>query len=139
MQTATILLSLGGERDNQVPKYNVTPAEALLLQALHGTEAVTDVQVGGTVKTTAREERMRLFAVYSRPNPRGGRLCPELDALFPGVAARLPTDFADIELDESFYKTGAAPDVADEQEQAEANEAPEGAPEGEEETANLFN
>lgn len=108
MQTATILLSLSGERDNQIPKYDVTPAEALLLRALHGDEAVTEIEVNEEgVDTTSRAERARLFNVYSRPNPRGGRLCPELDGLFPGAAARLPEKFEEVELDESFFKEPA--------------------------------
>lgn len=104
MQTATILLSLSGERDNQIPKYNVTPAEALLLRALHGDEAVTEIEVVGEKEATSRSERSRLFDFYSRANPRGGRACPELDALFPGSAARLPTTFDEIEFDDSFFK-----------------------------------
>lgn len=113
MQTASILLSLSGERDNQIPKYNVTPAEAMLLRALHGDEAVTEIDIVGANETTSRAERGRLFAFYSRPNPRGGRMCPELDALFPGSAARLPDTFDEIELDESFFKDGGPAKAAD--------------------------
>lgn len=104
MQTASIILALNGERDNQIPKYNVTPAEALLLRALHGDEAVTEIAINGENEITSRAERTRLFDFYSRANPRGGRMCPELDALFPGNAARLPTTFEEIELDDSFFK-----------------------------------
>ena len=110
MQLANAILAIGGERDNTVPKYRITPAEVLLLRALHGGDAVTDIDVLAETKDVrSSEERERLYAFYARNTPEGRR-CPELDALFPGVAARLPTAFDDIELDEVFYarKRGVA-------------------------------
>ena len=40
MQTANVLLALGGKRGESVPKYGVTPAEVVVLQQLHGQDAV---------------------------------------------------------------------------------------------------
>ena len=103
MQIANALLALAGERDNTVPKYDVTPAEVLLLRALHGEDAVTDIVIlDATKNVKSAEERERLYGAYARNTPEGRR-CPELDALFPGVAARLPETFDDIGLDEVFY------------------------------------
>lgn len=115
MQTASLLLALGGDGTMTVPKYGVTPAEVLLLQAIHGDEAVTDIDiqpeeakygedVDNTHKRTSREERARLFGQYAKVTPDGGMQLRQLDALFPGVAAKLPETFAEIDLDDAFYK-----------------------------------
>lgn len=104
MQTASILLALGGDSTMQVPKFGVTPSEVLLLRAIHGDDAVTDIDINGAEERSNREERDRLFGLYAKPNPNGTFSLPVLDALFPGVSARLPVAFADIELDDAFYK-----------------------------------
>ena len=104
MQTASILLAIGGERDMQVPKYGVTPAELMLLRALHGEEAVTDIDIYGDEERSNREERERLFSIYAKSDASGAFKLPVLDALFPGVSARLPSTFGELELDDAFYK-----------------------------------
>lgn len=110
MQTANLLLNLAGSRDQQVQKFGVTPPEAALLMALHGTDALSDIEITGDRETSSAEERERLTAFYARTVPGGGnrapgRACPELDALFPGLRAKLPEEFADLGLHESLFKT----------------------------------
>jgi hypothetical protein len=101
MQIADVLVSLNGDVLNQVPRSGVTPAELLVLQALHGGDAVTDIKItGDTEDRTSRAERGRLFDLYSRATPRG-RISPEIDALFPGAAARLPATFDELDIDET--------------------------------------
>jgi hypothetical protein len=100
------MVAIGGDRGNLVPRYRVTPAELLLLRALHGVDAVTDVQVLGAEldsPNTSRQERERLHDYYKRTAPGREPSCPELNALFPGVAARLPETFEELELDDSLY------------------------------------
>lgn len=103
MQTANVLLALGGKRGETVPKYAVTPAELLVLQHLHGADAVYDIEVQtATVERTARQEIERLRAFYSYRN--GERvLSPAVEALFPGVGASVPKEFADLELPEELF------------------------------------
>lgn len=104
MQTASILLAIGGERDMQVPKFGVTPAEVMLLRAIHGEEAVTDIDIIGNEDRGNRDERERLFSLYAKSDPSGVFKLPILDALYPGVNAKLPTGFSDLDLDDVFYK-----------------------------------
>jgi hypothetical protein len=104
MQTASILLAIGGERDMQVPKFGVTPAEVMLLRAIHGEEAVSDIDIVGDEDRKSRDERERLFNLYAKADPNGSFRLPVLDALYPGVSARLPTEFSELDLDEAFYK-----------------------------------
>lgn len=116
MQTANLLLNLAGSRDQQVQKFGVTPPEAALLMALHGGDALSDIEIIGERETSSAEERERLAAIYSRLVPGGGdrgpgRACPELDALFPGLRAKLPEEFADLGFHESMFKV--SPKVAE--------------------------
>lgn len=106
MQTANVLVALGGDREHTVPKSAVTPSEIALLRAIHGDDAVFDVEplpATHDTKTTSRAERERLFSRYKR-HIQGKDQCPELDALFPGAAARLFETIDELELDESFFK-----------------------------------
>lgn len=102
MQTANIILSLGGDSGNQVPKYGVTAAEIAVLQAIHGNDAVADIEPLGDVQRSHRDERARLLAIYGRM--RDQRDVSPVSILFPGVAARVFETLAELDLDESFFK-----------------------------------
>lgn len=104
MQTANILLMLGGDRDNQIPKYGVTPSEVAVLRLIHGDESVTDIEPIGELKRSSKEERQRLTDIYSRVQPNGVRKAVEVDALFPGAAARVFETFDELDIDESMFK-----------------------------------
>lgn len=103
MQTANILLALGGDPGNSVPKYGVTPAEIAVLRLIHGDESVTEVEPTGTIERKSREERSRLAELYGRQVD-GRFVSPHVDALFPGVAARVFEDLDELDLPEEFYK-----------------------------------
>jgi hypothetical protein len=112
MQTANVLLALGGKRGESVPKYGVTPAEVVVLQHLHGQDAVYEIDIlSETVERTNRQEIERLRQFYSRRE--GDRyISPAIDALFPGVGATVPKTFADLELIDDLFvvterKTGS--------------------------------
>lgn len=105
MQLASILLNLGGDAGNQVPKYNVTPGEVAVLRVLHGDDAVNDIEIIDDVKRSSKAERERLLQIYAQPQPDGSRRSPAIDMLFPGVAARLYETFDEMELDEVHFKT----------------------------------
>lgn len=102
LETASILLAIGGDGNNTVPKYDVTAAEIAVLRLLHGEQAVTDVKVVGSVDRTDRQEIARLQNIYSRRE--GERIInTEVNALYPGVGARVPTKIADLELPEELF------------------------------------
>jgi hypothetical protein len=119
MQTANIMLALGGDKGNCVPKYGVTAAEIAVLRAIHGDDAVFDVEPtgedalaedgedalaeDGERKRTNREELARLQHQYA-----SGRLfgtdVRAVGALFPGAAARVFEDIDELSLSEEAFK-----------------------------------
>lgn len=107
MQTATILLALGGHKGNTLPKHDVTPAEVAVLRLIHGSDAVTDIAPTGTVKRTHREERQRLVETYGRRVDGNRHAAPAIDALFPGVASRVFENFDELDLPEEFFKAAS--------------------------------
>src|ERR1700744_6179410 len=107
MQQANILLALGGDGGNQVPKYAVTPAEIAILQAIHGDQSVTEIEpLDDDVDRNNREELARLREIYARARVADGNGSSTLvmDALFPGALAKLPENFDDIDIPENAWK-----------------------------------
>lgn len=103
IEVANILLALGGDNGNTVPKYSVTVAEVAVLRVIHGNEAVTDVQPTGFVETTHRAEIGRLMERYGR-SVDGRFEAKAVTLLFPGAAARVFERFEELEMPEEFYK-----------------------------------
>lgn len=104
MQTATIALHLGGDTGNTVEKYDITPSEVAVLQAIHGVDAVTDIDPQGDVKRSDRAERERLTQFYGRNTPDGRFVAPAVEQLFPGMAARMFQNFDELDLQEELFK-----------------------------------
>lgn len=104
MQTAHCLLSLGGDHGNQVMKWGVTVAEIAVLRAIHGDEAVTEVEPHADVKRSHREERMRLIGIYGGAKTNDGDPKPIVESMFPGIAARVFENLHELDLPESFFK-----------------------------------
>ena len=123
MQTANIMVHLGGDSGTIVPKYKVTPSEIAILIAIHGPASVTDVEpldavaqsTTGEGKRTDREEMERLAEIYGRTKINGpdGEI-GVMRALFPGAGSRAIQTLEELNLDESFYKaeTRAKPKAA---------------------------
>lgn len=102
METASILLAIGGDSGNTVPKYGVTPAEVAVLRLLHGEQSVTDIDVNGFEERTDRQEIARLQQTYNRRD--GANLTArEVNTLYPGAAARVEMKFSDLELPDALY------------------------------------
>lgn len=102
MQTANVLLSLGGDHGNQVMKHDVTASEIAVLRAIHGDDAVKDIEPGKDVKRSNRDERARLLGTYGAAKSEEGK--PIVEGMFPGVAARVFDTLAELELPDSFFK-----------------------------------
>ena len=107
LQTANILLAIGGDRGNTVPKYKVSAAEIALLRAIHGDEAVFDIEPlddpameDGAVLSN-RAELARLRFAYDMAKVEGVRV---VDVLYPGAAARVFETLGELELPEELFK-----------------------------------
>jgi hypothetical protein len=111
MQTANCLLSLGGDHGNQVMKHGVTAAEIAVLRAIHGVEAVQDVQPSGHVKRSHREERERLLGTYG--HAKGEDEKHVVASMFPGVAARVFENLDELGLPDSYFKATGRLTAAD--------------------------
>jgi hypothetical protein len=102
MELANILLALGGDRNNTVPKYRVTPAEIAVLSAIHGVDAVFDIiPTGETEAISFRDERERLLRNYQAKNDDGNLIVLQV---YPGTAPVLHTSIESLGLDESLFK-----------------------------------
>lgn len=108
MQTANILLAIGGDLGNTVPKYRVSAAEIALLRAIHGDEAVFDVEPldlpavdeEGEVLSN-RAELQRLKRVYQDAKIDGKQVA---EMLYPGAAARVFETLDELRLAEAHFK-----------------------------------
>lgn len=102
MQLANAQVALGGNRGNTVRKYRITPAEVVVLQYLHGLDAVFDIEpLDETVDRSKREERLRLAQTYGWQE--GERfVSPVLKDVYPS-ANNIEDDFDELELPSNAY------------------------------------
>jgi hypothetical protein len=101
-ETANILLALGGDAGCTVPKFGVTAAEIAVLRAIHGEDAVIDIEPLGTVERTNRAELDRVRAIYGRATD--GNMNSIVNFLYPGAAARVFESLDELGIPEDFYK-----------------------------------
>lgn len=102
MELANVILALGGDRQNTVPKYNVTPAEIAVLIAIHGNDSVFDVfPTGDEVERSTREEIARLVQLYPARNADNALIVTQV---YAGQNPILHTEIEDLGLDESLFK-----------------------------------
>lgn len=98
MQLCNCEIRLNDSAAHTVPKIDVTPAEILVLQAIHGPSAVANIRPTKMDKRPNHEEWERLTAAYGRA-PDGlmdagnGEL---LAKLFPGAMPKLPVTLKEI-------------------------------------------
>lgn len=95
MQYARCFVQLSGDLGTQIAKAPVTPAEIVLLRAIHGPDAISRVELLGGVndKKPHAEEMARLREHYTAMTEDG---VPVIDKVFPGHAPQLPTTFIEI-------------------------------------------
>jgi hypothetical protein len=101
MQLLNCLLALGGDKGNTVPKYGITAAEAGLLRAIHGDDAVHDVEpLDKRSARTARAEISRLAELYPAKDEDGRTI---ISTVYSSVA-NVPELVEDIGLAEEHFK-----------------------------------
>lgn len=130
MKLANIMLAIGGGRDNTIPKYGVTAAEIGVLRAIHGEDAVFDVEPttenalnenGG--ERTNRQELNRLKYSYGKATDTNGVALVE--NLYPGAAARVFEGFDELDLPDDYFKAvGRVSSVAAEKPKARPDAKP---------------
>lgn len=121
MQVAKCELIIGGTAPvlNSVVKEGVTPAEVIVLRALHGADAVRNIKVYKTDRRSHSEEYARLRDLYNEPfDPNSEERI--FEKIFPASPMiKLPVSFKDIGVD--VYADGpegaVAPESEDEDEE----------------------
>ena len=124
MQICDCDVLLAGSRNHVVRKNRVSVAEIEVLRAMHGDDAVLNIQPRETKKIASRDELERLRRRYRRQlNTAGteGRKSV-VDAVYPGNNPTLPTTLADIGVE---YTKGGRTKKAASKEKAEAKAAEE--------------
>lgn len=101
MEIANIMVALGGDKGNTVPKYGVTAAEAAVLRAIHGDDAVFDIQPTGEIEVSNRDELERIRLTYGAAKDSEGNSI--VGMMFPGAAARVFTAFNELDLAEHLF------------------------------------
>jgi hypothetical protein len=104
MELANVIVALGNDKGNTVPKYGVTAAEIAVLCTIHGADAVFDIEpTGETVERGHKEERDRLLEFYRAADGGKARV---LD-VYPGHMPVLHTHIADLGLPPEAFKATA--------------------------------
>jgi hypothetical protein len=93
MQICNCLVALSGNIRNVTYKHEVTPAEVIVLRAIHGEHSVTEIVPKGHVDRSSAGEKLRLCQHYNRENKF------DVDKLYPGVGAQIPNTFKDAGID----------------------------------------
>ena len=64
MQNYKLLVWLNGEMTNQVRKDGITAPEVILMQGIHGIDAILEIQKTTMDKRSHKDERVRLIDKY---------------------------------------------------------------------------
>lgn len=103
MQLANVIVALGGDRGNTVPKTRVTAPEIAILLAVHGHDAVFDIQpLDETVSRSVREEIDRLRQLYTARDEDNK---PIVEVVYPGRTPSLHETIEELELPEELFAT----------------------------------
>lgn len=114
MQHASCFVQLSGDLGTMIAKSPVTPAEVILIRAIHGDESVSKIELldGGTNdKSSHAQELQRLRDHYTAMTEDGKSV---IDKVFPGHAPQLPTTFREIGIDLSGPKSARRADAPEE-------------------------
>lgn len=104
MQICSATIRLAGSVQNTVCRTDITPAEILVLQAIHGQDAVVDIVPIEKVERSPSKEWERLTRAYDSmggpDTPDGREETSIVSRLFPGAIKRLPETLKEIGLEE---------------------------------------
>jgi hypothetical protein len=100
MQLASLTLRIAGSLLHTTPMLDVTPAEILVLQSIHGSDAVTDVRYLRDERIQDAADYERLVLKYDKANAwadsPGAASSSLMGRLFPGAMKKLPGTFAEV-------------------------------------------
>lgn len=96
MQHCSCFVCLDGDRGASVYKPDVTVAEIVLLRAIHGEDAVTNIKPTNTGKEKPADELARLRSIYTPLSNMTREGTPIFDKVYPGRAPNVPKTLADI-------------------------------------------
>jgi hypothetical protein len=123
MDIANVQVAVGGDVGNTVYKQGVTAAEIACLQALHGEDAVFEIEPAGSIQRTSKQEKERLREVFP------GKVRLEdgeegksvVDVLYPGAATKVHMKLDELDVPEHCFKpaTRMVPEASEEVEEAE--------------------
>src|SRR3546814_9505824 len=102
MQRVDCQVRLSGKLTHTVGKKNISVAEIVALRAIHGADAVVDVQPKANDKTPHAAEMDHLRKTY------GDKV---ILALLPGHSPRIPVSLKDVGLDREGKQIGDIPPV----------------------------
>ena len=104
MQICSATIRLAGSVQNTVHRADITPAEILVLQAIHGQDAILDIVPLEKVTRSQNEEWDRLTGRYDRmggpDTPDGKEDVSIVARLFPGAVKRLPVSLSEIGMED---------------------------------------
>ena len=102
METANAWLAIAGDIGNTVPKEGITPAEAALLTAIHGDNAVHKIEILDEESNVAGRALLQDLAHrYGRAMDRENR--PVIRSIFPTATSPVPQTFAELGLAEEQF------------------------------------
>lgn len=108
MQFARCMVRLSGDAGTVIAKAPVSPAEVLLLRAIHGPDAVENLKLmPGNDRAPHGEEMARLRELYTAQDESGFIV----NRLFPGANPRLPVKFSDVGIDLGDDEPAEGPDA----------------------------
>lgn len=102
MQIINALVAIGGDRNNMLWKEGISPPEILLLQSLHGADAVSSIEPAQEVERDPWAEIERLRALYPGHHAR----IQDIWRDYPGD--RFPTKLAHLNLTPALLKAAEA-------------------------------
>ena len=93
MQLVHCTVNLNGDPRKQVRRVNVSVPEIMILQAIHGDDAVIEMEYAGERDSTDEKERLDKFY--------GGKqeILDKIKELFPGARPQFPQKLTDIGID----------------------------------------
>jgi hypothetical protein len=94
MQICNCTVALGGDINMVIVKERVTVPELMILRAVHGEDAVRNIEVIDTVSIDTGDERSRLMTTYTSPE---GVVRDTI-----GVTGQLPDDLFDSGIPDDF-------------------------------------